>query len=72
MGQGTSVLNAVRSNSPEDQVVQQLKNLGSSLNLNARDEEERTALHWAAAEGKGIAVAVGVRFTYLVLQLFLL
>jgi len=58
MGQGTSALGRIRTNLAEDEILEQLKQLGTSLSISDRDEEEKTALHWAAAQGKAKIAAV--------------
>ena len=49
MGQSASALQLLRSGLPEDQLLSRLEN--NVVDLGAKDEEERGALHWSAASG---------------------
>jgi ankyrin repeat protein len=48
MGGSQSLLKLLKNHN-EDSLVTLIKQ--KSININVRDEEDRTALHWAAAEG---------------------
>jgi ankyrin repeat protein len=49
MGQSASALQLLRSGLPEQELLARLKS--NIVDLGAKDEEDRGALHWAAASG---------------------
>jgi ankyrin repeat protein len=50
MGQSLSALQVLRTSENEDEVVQAIV-ADQNIDVSTPDDEGRTALHWAAAEG---------------------